>query len=240
MSHPLRLLAELEEVLLALPFDNEGMLLSEFDGFAAGLLVCPELILPGEWLPEVWGEENEPYFEDMDQASATLNAVMAHYNRVAVGLAKRRPEYEAVFDPDTVNGELIWELWASGFGRAMRLRPAAWDAMAASADEAVQMALATMFGLISMADDPPAPDRSDDQSGSGEQGEASEEELHALALDFIPEMVVLLNDWTKRRSAAPGPANLARAPMGQPKVGRNDPCPCGSGRKYKKCHGAGD
>jgi preprotein translocase subunit SecA len=22
------------------------------------------------------------------------------------------------------------------------------------------------------------------------------------------------------------------------KVGRNDPCPCGSGRKYKKCHGA--
>jgi SEC-C motif domain protein len=24
----------------------------------------------------------------------------------------------------------------------------------------------------------------------------------------------------------------------QPKVGRNDPCPCGSGAKYKKCHGA--
>jgi preprotein translocase subunit SecA len=24
----------------------------------------------------------------------------------------------------------------------------------------------------------------------------------------------------------------------EPKVGRNDPCPCGSGRKYKKCHGA--
>jgi preprotein translocase subunit SecA len=25
----------------------------------------------------------------------------------------------------------------------------------------------------------------------------------------------------------------------QPKVGQNDPCPCGSGKKYKKCHGAG-
>jgi preprotein translocase subunit SecA len=23
-----------------------------------------------------------------------------------------------------------------------------------------------------------------------------------------------------------------------PKVGRNEPCPCGSGRKYKHCHGA--
>ena len=26
-------------------------------------------------------------------------------------------------------------------------------------------------------------------------------------------------------------------PSGDKKVGRNDPCPCGSGKKYKKCHG---
>ena len=31
----------------------------------------------------------------------------------------------------------------------------------------------------------------------------------------------------------------ATGPGGHPKVGRNDPCPCGSGKKYKKCHGAG-
>ncbi len=40
-------------------------------------------------------------------------------------------------------------------------------------------------------------------------------------------------------------ANPVAAPPAQPhvrdhgKVGRNDPCPCGSGKKYKKCHGAG-
>ena len=28
------------------------------------------------------------------------------------------------------------------------------------------------------------------------------------------------------------------AAFGGAKVGRNDPCPCGSGRKFKKCHGA--
>jgi len=33
---------------------------------------------------------------------------------------------------------------------------------------------------------------------------------------------------------APAPAPFVR---GVPKVGRNDPCPCGSGRKYKQCHG---
>ncbi|MCK5667485.1 MAG: SEC-C domain-containing protein [Gammaproteobacteria bacterium] len=24
---------------------------------------------------------------------------------------------------------------------------------------------------------------------------------------------------------------------GQKKIGRNEPCPCGSGKKYKRCHG---
>lgn len=33
--------------------------------------------------------------------------------------------------------------------------------------------------------------------------------------------------------------SLSRAAQGQRKIGRNDPCPCGSGKKYKKCHGAG-
>ena len=31
---------------------------------------------------------------------------------------------------------------------------------------------------------------------------------------------------------------VAAAPASGPKVGRNEPCPCGSGKKYKKCHGA--
>jgi len=51
-----------------------------------------------------------------------------------------------------------------------------------------------------------------------------------------------------RRVAAPPPVSPAlstsngpvgRATAAVPEVGRNDPCPCGSGRKYKKCHGAG-
>jgi preprotein translocase subunit SecA len=39
----------------------------------------------------------------------------------------------------------------------------------------------------------------------------------------------------EERAAAPGrPVTVVRE---QPKVGRNDPCPCGSGKKYKQCHG---
>src|SRR6185437_3766432 len=32
---------------------------------------------------------------------------------------------------------------------------------------------------------------------------------------------------------------VSRTATAVPTVGRNDPCPCGSGKKYKKCHGAG-
>jgi SEC-C motif domain protein len=36
-------------------------------------------------------------------------------------------------------------------------------------------------------------------------------------------------------------SRMVQAPVQRatPKVGRNEPCPCGSGKKHKKCHGAG-
>lgn len=40
-------------------------------------------------------------------------------------------------------------------------------------------------------------------------------------------------DFTKRTPPADSPQVLKPSP----KVGRNDPCPCGSGKKFKKCHG---
>jgi uncharacterized protein YecA (UPF0149 family) len=38
-----------------------------------------------------------------------------------------------------------------------------------------------------------------------------------------------------QKPAAQAPRVPAHA---EPQAGRNDPCPCGSGKKYKKCHGA--
>jgi preprotein translocase subunit SecA len=41
----------------------------------------------------------------------------------------------------------------------------------------------------------------------------------------------------KRSAAANGNGAADAAAAGRRKVGRNEPCPCGSGRKYKVCHG---
>jgi preprotein translocase subunit SecA len=41
---------------------------------------------------------------------------------------------------------------------------------------------------------------------------------------------------SRGRATLPGAATAAMAQFEG--VGRNDPCPCGSGKKFKKCHGA--
>ena len=44
----------------------------------------------------------------------------------------------------------------------------------------------------------------------------------------------------RQRAAAQAPQGerkVKQVKLDQPKVGRNDPCPCGSGKKFKNCHG---
>ena len=42
---------------------------------------------------------------------------------------------------------------------------------------------------------------------------------------------------SQRKAVPPRRANAIQRPKKNVKVGRNDPCPCGSGKKYKQCHG---
>ena len=80
-------------------------------------------------------------------------------------------------------------------------------------------------------------DMHEGQGGAGEQhegGEALAEEEARSANPFQHK------DRTQNLSYSSGgeqsPASMTMK-RDQPKVGRNDPCPCGSGKKYKHCHG---
>ena len=57
----------------------------------------------------------------------------------------------------------------------------------------------------------------------------------AMAQERAPQRVQQTGPGDPDGSGAAGPAPAARVTA---KVGRNDPCPCGSGKKFKRCHGA--
>jgi len=69
--------------------------------------------------------------------------------------------------------------------------------------------------------------------------------LRQRGLGLIDDVARETDDWpalfqTPALELPPIPLGAIREPIVREgaKVGRNDPCPCGSGRKYKKCHGA--
>ena len=129
-------LNRLQDVLNAIPAERDGMTIAQLDGYVAAPIVCPEMILPSEWLPGVWGGEHE--FADVDEAEATIAVVIEHYNRIARELAEYPEDYEPVLEIDPNGGETLWEPWIDGFERAMRLCPDAWEEIALSDDEEAQ------------------------------------------------------------------------------------------------------
>ena len=128
-------LQRLDAMFLEQPPENDGMLLSEFDGFCAGLIVCPETIPPSEWLSRIWGEDAAPSFETLNEYQTALDLIMEHFNRVARSLMPPSSGYQPVLDVDPNSGETIWERWVEGFEQAMALRPACWEAIVDSGDE---------------------------------------------------------------------------------------------------------
>ena len=91
-------LDRLQDLLNAIPVERDGMTVAELDGYVAALIVCPEVILPSEWLPGVWGGDHE--FVDVAEAEAKIAAVMEHYNRIARELAEHPEDYAPVFEID--------------------------------------------------------------------------------------------------------------------------------------------
>lgn len=218
-----RRLTLLEKQLDELAEDCDPMVVSQIEGYLAGIIVCPDLIMPSEWLPLIWDTENDgygPVFQSAKQAEKLMGLVMEHYNATIGDIDAGR--YAPVFDVDIRNNEIMWELWIDGFETAMGLRPESWSVYLGTDDDAT----AAIAGLVSLAD------IANRKSGLKKN---DIDRLQAEAPDLIPGWIEILNAARHFQSAVP--MQLVFAPAQTTKVGRNDPCPCGSGKKYKKCCG---
>ena len=208
-----------------LPAENMPMTLSELDGYIVGVLACPETIPPSEWLPHVWGETGKAEFPDQQTAQATIGAVMAHHNSVVEDMPGSL-WVEPIYEVDPNSDDVLWEPWVDGFTRAMRLRPDAWSRLLDQADDETRQTMIFMMALH------------DIYTGQSTFTEEEIDEIDREAPDLIPNCVATILRQSRPELSSQEPANPPVMPVrAAPRPGRNDPCFCGSGRKYKKCCG---
>src|SRR5205814_1526797 len=110
------------------------MKIEELDGFFAALIAGPEIVMPSEYLPEVFGGEmsNTCEFDSLDEANATLALLIRHWNDIAHTLGK-----DAVYMPrllEDENGVTRGNDRARGFMRGVDLRPDGWKMLIADGD----------------------------------------------------------------------------------------------------------
>jgi uncharacterized protein len=182
----------LNEYLLSDRSPPECMDVSQLDGFLAGVLVGPEMVMPSEFLPVVWGGD-QPDFADAAEAQAILGSILGRYNEIAESLAAVPPNYAPVFWEDR-DGNSITEDWAVGFMQAVALRPDAWEP--ALFDDETAMLLIPI-GIIAGLSEP--------EIGLNDAKMSDEflDELMERAADLLPGCVLGLRAFWMDRADAP-------------------------------------
>ena len=122
-------------------------------------------------------------------------------------------------------------LWSLGFLEGMSLREAQWDAWVGS-DETVAEAVVQILSLGQVETDDP-------QASFDELFDPLDRTQRLAVIEALPFLLQTVND-LRVASFTPLPMPKPRQrPVVLPETpGRNDPCPCGSGKKFKKCCGA--
>lgn len=190
----------------------------ELEGYLTGLAVVPEIVLPSIWITGLWGEE-EPVFDSNEQLQEALDSVMGHYNAVIRQIDSKGKRWKPMFfTPDGAADIELCRQWVRGFWKASIFAPDAWLDLAD--DERTQFLVQPFTVFIDLDD-------TDEQLSPEEIDEIRRENA-----EFIPRVLPALRKLAQIRADE-------EADLVQPfrKVGRNEPCPCGSGKKYKRCCG---
>ena len=248
-THPPLSDAETEELfeLMADPsLDDDAMTIDMADGYMTACAIGPSAVPVHLWLEAIFAQATLPLPHDPARQQRLLQLLMRRYGDIQTALSV--PPADTTVDtlytplsseleegdcitPHQLNaqGDRIgdWELkyWAEGF----RLAVAADDEWAPLLIDPEAAPLLMPVVLYSTGYNPDNPDF----------------QLDAESRTLLPALIgslYALRDWWRqyRQTHGAHQAHTITPTLVRetPKVGRNDPCPCGSGKKFKKCCGA--
>lgn len=225
---------ELDDLLQATPAPLEPLNVLMLDGYLVGVLVQPRVVAMDEWLAPIFDLEGRALGVDVDPAwlarcralierryQALVAAVSddGWFDPLVVDTEREPPtsEYDPVQSP--ISRALL--PWAAGFHWALECCPDLNEAE----DDAVGSALARIYRHL------PAETDEEREVVAVLDREQPLTTLEAATEDLVLAAVDLWDLMHRQRF------HVETIKHETPKLGRNDPCHCGSGKKFKLCHG---
>ena len=196
-----------------------GFTLHRVLGLFCAVASVPELPPPSVWIGEIMQHLR---LANEAQARGLMELLMVVYSHV---LSTAEEQQLDGLIPEAADVDACRE-WARGYATLLAsVDPAQLQEDVVDAAFAIQ-ALAEVPQMLKLLDELRGKDKREAMLASYRK---------ALADDAD----ILLEAWAEARAMPPSTPTDATIRREAPKVGRNDPCPCGSGKKYKKCCAAG-
>ncbi len=203
---------------------GRAMNVEQLDGFFAALIAGPDVVMPSEYYREVFGGEMSDVceFGSLDEANEILGLMMRHWNTIAGTLFKGE-----VYGPillQNENGVAHGNDWAQGFMRGTLMRHDGWVELVN--DEEHGGCLIPMMMLC----------HEHDEDAEMRPEPISPEKREEVIAHMAAGLLRAYRYFRAHRQVKPG-AHRSEPRHSAAKVGRNDLCPCGSGKKDKKSCG---
>jgi uncharacterized protein len=209
---------------------DETMALDTLDGYLTAIVIGPTTLSMSQWNQGIWGgrEKDAPAFETLEAAQRVMELIMRHYNGIIWSIQHDPDTHEPLFDHFQGEGDsrifVDGEMWAYGFMQGLALCREDWRPLFDAPDGPAWLNPIRLLGGDDLSEEEMALIRTPSQR-------------EALALQIPASLAAIYRFWLPYRKAI-HELELAKSYQRQhPKIGRNDPCPCGSGKKFKKCCG---
>ncbi|MDH4188391.1 MAG: UPF0149 family protein [Nitrospira sp.] len=229
--------AALLQTFLSSPERPAGTLTyPQLAGFLFSIANSPELIPPSEWIPMVFNDQ-EGGFETPGEAEGVIQAMMALHNDCCRARSEGstpiplgceiRPQAM-----DNLAEDAPLSQWAQGFSMGYDYLEESWNDY--TTDE-LDEELGSLLMVLTFFSSPKLA-KAYHEEGTGKRSLA---EMADTVVTLFPEAMRAVAHLGRSIYQARYEAGAFEEPMPlRPKIGRNEPCPCGSGKKFKKCCGA--